>query len=205
MLDAALVRGRYEIAADTAAEDTQGIYGSDEFIMDAYAEGTKGACAAHQLPLHPAVEKLTKALHCPVLTVVAQAPELFSVNTVVLVTDGEQGTAPIFMVLSQLQRICKFTLHLLHIDRCFHHQPVIDSVNNMRELANIHSLTNYQIHIIEDYTYEEGIIHFMQKVHPDMVALPVDGHKVISRLLEEIFSSVDAAEQIKYLLTYQTT
>jgi hypothetical protein len=205
MLDAALVRGRYEIGADTAAEGTKGMYESDEFIMDTYAEGTKGACAAHQLTLHPAVEELTKAAHCPVLTIVAHAPEVLSIKTVVLVTDGEQGMAPLFMVLSQLQHISKFTLHLLHINRLFHHQPVIESVNNMRELAKIHSLTNYQIHIMEDYTYEEGIIHFMQKVHPDMVALPVDGHKVISRLLEEILSSVDAAEQIKYLLTYQTT
>jgi hypothetical protein len=203
VMEAALVNGRYEIAADSEAEGTKGIYASGEFMMDGRAEGTKGACAAHELPLHPAVEELMKAAQCPVLTVVPSNYEIFSLKTVVLVTDGEQDTAPLFSTLSQLQRMFRFRLHLLHINRWFHRQNSLEVVNNMRELAKAHSLTGYQIHIIEDYTYEEGIIHFSQKMHPDMIALPVDGHKVISRLLEEVFSQEDATDQIKYLLTYR--
>lgn len=205
VMDNALVRGRYEIAADTKAESTKGIYASGEFIMDDYAEGTKGACAAHELPVHPAVEEMMKQAHCPVLTVVTNQCETITLKSVVLVTDGEEGAAPLFSVLSCLQRIFKFKLHLLHINRCFHQQPVIEVINNVRELAKKYSFTQCQIHVVEDYTYEEGIIHFADQVHPDMIALPVDGHKIISQLLEEIFGCTHADNRIKYLLTYKIT
>ncbi|MDO1445055.1 hypothetical protein Q0590_02275 [Rhodocytophaga aerolata] len=200
VIDAAFVRGKYKLAMK--AEHKQSSGSACEFMMDDFAEGTKGACAAHELPLHPEIETLLLQTHCPVLTV-AHSPKTAALNTVVFVTDGEEGPQPLVTLLAQLQRIFMFKLHLLHINRYFHRQPVIQVMNTMRELANSYSLINYQLHVVEEYTYEAGIIHFLKAVHPDMLALPIDGHKIISRLLEEFFTDSPATTQVPYLLSYK--
>jgi hypothetical protein len=182
-------------------EGTKGAAPAMQIIMDANAEGTKGAFAAHEVPFDPVVNKVITFAHCPVLTL-TKAGERFEIANAVLVTDFEKGSTPLFQKIKHLQQLFNFKLFLLHVNAWYHHESRDILENKLQELAAKHALTNTTFHILDDYTYEEGIIHFSQKVKADMIAMPIDKHKDISRLLSENLKAATTQHQAKCFLTY---
>jgi nucleotide-binding universal stress UspA family protein len=158
--------------------------------VDLTVMGTKGASGLHEILVGSNTEKVVRYAKCPVLSVREKSAG-FSLKNVVLAVNFEENYTAFLNRLKEWQHLFGFTLHLVHVNTPLNFDTTANIDEKMLKFGKKHHLQGYTFTIINDYSYETGIIKFATKTKADMIVMLTHGRKGLSFFLDgSVTSSV---------------
>lgn len=94
-----------------------------------------------------------------------------------------QGQAHLIKAIKTLQAFFGATLDLVFINTPTVFLPSGEVQNAMAKYVRHHHLTRYALHIWNDYTDTDGILHYAKDSGADMLLLATHGRRGLSHLL----------------------
>jgi nucleotide-binding universal stress UspA family protein len=151
--------------------------------VDLIVMGTKGASGLHEILVGSNTEKVVRFAKCPVLSV-REKPQVFDLKNVVLAVNFEENYTSFLNRLKEWQELFGFTLHILHVNTPLNFDTTSSVDEKMSRFSRKHHLQNYTFTILNEYSYEEGIIGFAKKTKADMIVMLTHGRRGFSFFLD---------------------
>ncbi|MCU0354246.1 MAG: universal stress protein [Cytophagales bacterium] len=156
---------------------------ADNPDVDLIVMGTRGDTGLHELFIGSRTEKVVRFANCPVLSVRHLDGE-FRLRDVVLATDFSDDNQPLIEKLKDLQDVFKFYIHVLYVNTPVNYDTTFRIEERMQRFLQTNQLENYRTAIIDDYSHQEGIRRYAERVHADMIAMVTHGRSGVSYLLD---------------------
>jgi nucleotide-binding universal stress UspA family protein len=158
--------------------------------VDLTVMGTKGASGLHEILVGSNTEKVVRYAKCPVLSV-REKPLAFDLKNVVLAVNFEENYTAFVNTLKEWQKLFGFTLHVVHVNTPLNFDTTANIDEKMIRFSKKHQLQDYTFTIVNEYSYEGGIINFATKTKSDMIVMLTHGRKGLAYFLDgSITSSV---------------
>lgn len=151
--------------------------------VDLIIMGTKGASGMQEILVGSNTEKVVRFANCPVLSI-KKKPEDFDLKKVVLAVNFEENYTSFLNKLIGWQKLFDFSLHILHVNTPLNFDTTANVEDKKTRFSRQHQLHNYTFTIVNEYSYEEGIINFANKTKADMVVMLTHGRKGLSFFLD---------------------
>lgn len=174
---------------------------ADNCAVDLIVMGTKGDTGLHELFIGSRTEKVVRYASCPVLSVRGN-PGDFRLCNVVLVTDFSEETAPLLEKLKELQEFFNFYMHILYVNTPINYDTTFRIEERMQQFLQTYELQSYQTAIIDEYTHQEGIRRYAERIHADMIAMVTHGRQGVSYLLDGSIAEEVVNHATTPVLTY---
>jgi nucleotide-binding universal stress UspA family protein len=155
---------------------------SDERV-DLIVMGTKGDSGLHELLVGSNTEKVVRFATCPVLSIGKQ-PEAFELKNVVLAANFEENYSSFLHKLLEWQKLFEFSLHIVHINTPLNFDSSAHIEEKMAWFSKKHQLQNYTFTIVNEFTYEAGIINFASKTKADMIVMLTHGRRGLAYFMD---------------------
>ncbi|WP_439585611.1 universal stress protein [Dyadobacter bucti] len=144
-----------------------------EESVDLIVMGTRGSRGWESTFIGSNVEKILRRSPVPVFAVNQQS-HLKNLRNIVfpcdLVLGNNYGTGQ----LKKLQALLNARLHLLRVDTTLGINKLI-LMQELKDYAAFHGLTNFTINIVKDTDEKDGILHFAKEINADMIAMTTHG------------------------------
>lgn len=144
-----------------------------EESVDLIVMGTRGSRGWGSTFIGSNVEKILRRSPVPVFAVNQQSHVKNLRNIVFpcdLVLGNNYGTGQ----LKKLQALLNARLHLLRVDTTLGIDKLI-LMQELKDYAAFHGLTNFTINIVKDTDEKEGILRFAKDINADMIAMTTHG------------------------------
>lgn len=138
--------------------------------------GSQGATGFKEMFVGSNTEKVVRTSNIPVLVIKNEHPS-FKINNFVFATNlEEQGKGTIRKVVD-FARLVDAKLHLVYINTAneFNTSKEIDS--RLEKYMDSLDFSNYEFHVYNDDSVEEGILNFTQKINADLMGVATHGRK----------------------------
>ena len=170
---------------------------------DLVVMGTSGRSKLEEMIIGSNTEKVVRHAKCPVLTV---HEKLFDTNfkNIVYATsmsDDEKGFSD---VLTNAQELFDATIHLVRVNTPMNFKPDTVVKKLMENFARKLQLKNYTLNVFNDYSEEEGIIHFANTINADLIAMATHGRTGFAHVIAGSIAEDVANHATKPVLTYVT-
>lgn len=109
----------------------------------------------------------------------------FDVKNIVYASDFKEKGAN--NNLEQINLFASFfnaKIHLLFVNTPHHFEESMACYDRIEDIAEKHNLTNYDIHLYNHFTAEDGILSFAKKFKPEIVAISNHGNSGLKRWTE---------------------
>ena len=148
--------------------------------------GSNGASGLKEVLFGSMAQKVVKYLPCPILVVKHPVEGVRrELKHIVFASDFQDSARRPFQLLLDIAQHFGSHIHLLHIDRNEPGKaPDAAILNRMEEFEKICYKLPCTIHERGDLGIEEGIQHFCQDIHADMIALSHYGKSPLQRILQ---------------------
>lgn len=176
------VKVEYDVQVGSTAKHISNII-ADHGAVDLIVMGTKGDTGLHEMFIGSRTEKVVRFAACPVLSVRGNPGE-FRLRNVVLATDFSEEIAPLLGKIKELQEVFNFYLHILYVNTPLNYDTTFRIEERMQRFLKKYELQSYRASIIDEYTHQEGIRRYAERIHADMIAMVTHGRKGISYLLD---------------------
>jgi len=143
--------------------------------------GTKGSTGLEEFLIGSNAEKVVRHAACPVLTI-GDKVENFDFKDIVYAT-GAQENDQCLMVLKQFADVYKSKIHFLRVNTPNNFESDKSSIPSLEKYAEKCGFDNYDVHIYNDASEEEGIIQFSEYKNADMIAMTTHGRTGLAHLL----------------------
>lgn len=124
-------------------------------------------------------EKIVRNSTVPVISV-RTAPG--QVRNIVFPLIPGQGRKPFVEAVKDLQAFFDARIYLLYINTPLFFRNDNDSQKELAQFAQDNNFSNFDAVVRSDYSLEDGVRHFVNEVHADMVALGTHGWKGLTHL-----------------------
>ncbi|QHT67930.1 universal stress protein [Rhodocytophaga rosea] len=153
-----------------------------EHDIDLIVMGTKGSSGIEEFFVGSNTEKIVRRAACPVLSVKNVLPG-FSIRNIAFASNFEKDQLIAVSKLKRFQELFDAQLHLVYINvpNYFVNSRAIRI--RMNEFVQKYQLTNYNFAVYDDNTEEDGIIHFAEEIHADIIAVATHGRTGLAHLL----------------------
>ena len=170
---------------------------------DLIVMGTSGRSRIEEMIVGSNTERVVRYSKCPVLTVHEKSDGVNFKNIVYATSmnDNEKGFAA---VVKNAQEMYGATVHLVRINTPTNFKPDNAVKSAMESFAKKVSLQNYQTHVFNDLSEEEGIIHFADSIKADLIAMATHGRTGFSHVLIGSIAEDVVNHSHKPVLTYVT-
>jgi nucleotide-binding universal stress UspA family protein len=169
--------------------------------VDLIVMGTSGASGWEALIGNSNTAKVVRYARCMVLTVGKKITG-FDIKNLVLAVDFKQVPADFISKLREWQALFGFTIHLLYVNAPLNFTTTLTIEKRMNKFLKDHPLASVTPAIFCDYSQQDGIINYAQKVNADVIAMLTHGRNGIMRLLDgSVTENVVNQSQIP-VLTY---
>jgi nucleotide-binding universal stress UspA family protein len=169
--------------------------------VDLIVMGTSGASGWEALIGNSNTAKVVRYARCMVLTVGKKITG-FDIKNLVLAVDFKQIPADFISKLREWQALFGFTIHLLYVNAPLNFTTTLTIEKRMNKFLKDHPLASVTPAIFCDYSQQDGIINYAQKVNADVIAMLTHGRNGIMRLLDgSVTENVVNQSQIP-VLTY---
>lgn len=160
--------------------------------VDLVVMGTAGHSKLEEMIIGTNTEKVVRHAKCPVLTV-HKKPESLDFKNIVYATSMSADEEVFSRIVKRTQQLYDSTIHLVRINTPGNFQR--DSVvrKYMESFAKKLQFKKVTMNIFNDYSEEEGIIHFASQVDADLIAMATHGrtgfaHVLAGSIAEEVVS-----------------
>jgi nucleotide-binding universal stress UspA family protein len=172
-----------------------------EHNVDLVVMGTEGHTRIEELIVGSNTEKVIRHSSCPVLSI-SRKPSIVDFKNIVYATSMLSGEADFYKVIQEIQNIFDATLHVVWINTPALFQPDTSIKNAMQEFIKKAKLKNYTLNIFNDYSVEEGIVHFAESTNADLIAMATHGRKGLAHILTRSIAESAASKAKRPVLTF---
>lgn len=181
--------------------------GIQQAITDEQADlvvmGTSGRSKLEQMIIGSNTEKVVRHAKCPVLTIHEKSKRADFQN-IVYATSMSEGEKEFSNVIMNTQEVYGATIHLVRVNTPMNFKPDMVVKEIMEKFARKVRLKNYTINVCNDYSEEEGIIHFANSIDADLIAMATHGRTGFAHVIAGSIAEDVANHSRKPVLTYVT-
>jgi len=156
--------------------------------------GTQGATGAAEVFLGSIAERVVRWSKVPVLTIKEAIDDVYFDN-IMFVSNFYGEIEYSFPKIKSFFESFNPKYHLLKIITPNSFEPTDRTKRIINDFASKMKIDNYQAHVYNDYSLEEGVKHFEETINQDLIVVPTHGHKGLSHLL---FGS-DAEKMVNHI------
>jgi nucleotide-binding universal stress UspA family protein len=150
--------------------------------VDFVVMGTKGASGLSEVLIGSNTEKVVRRAKCPVLTVKEGVDESVF-NSIVYATDMGPNEDRVIEALKEIQLAYDSKIYMVWVNTPNNFKADRITKAIMRDFAEKHSLTGYEVHVFNDVIEEDGIRHFADEVDAGMIVMGTSSHTGLSRII----------------------
>jgi nucleotide-binding universal stress UspA family protein len=150
--------------------------------VDLVVMGTRGSSGYAEAMVGSNTEKVVRRAACPVLAV-NEKSTASPLKSIVWATSLRQEDLTAPTVLRELINQKGTTVHLVRINTPGWFIPDTLAKPKLEDFAKAMRLKNYTINVFNDFTEEDGIIHFASAIGADLISLSTHGRKGLAHLL----------------------
>jgi nucleotide-binding universal stress UspA family protein len=150
--------------------------------VDLVVMGTTGSSGYEEVLVGSNTEKVVRRSNCPVLSV-NRPPINPDFKSIVYATSLKDDELPFTRTVRTFQEIYGSQVHIVRINTPGMFINDRQSKEKMSVFARQLRLQNYTLNVYNDYSEEDGIIHFAESVGADMIAMATHGRTGIAHLL----------------------
>ncbi len=150
--------------------------------VDLVVMGTKGTNTLTEVLMGSNAEKVVRHAACPVLTL-KQGAEDAEFKNIVFATGLNDQDNSCTQVVRDFQTIFNAKIHVVRINTPNNFEPDHQSVPALEEYAEKCGFSDYDIHVFNDVSEEDGIMHFADGIKADMIAMATHGRTGFAHLL----------------------
>lgn len=153
-----------------------------EQAVDMVIMGTKGASGVSELLVGSNAEKVVRHAKCPVLTVKQSAADL-EFRNIVFATDLQQQDELCVNAVKSFGKMFDAKIHMVRINTPNNFEADHTSIKALEDYAQKYGFENYDTRVFNDFSEEDGIIHFAESTGADMIAMATHGRTGFAHLL----------------------
>jgi nucleotide-binding universal stress UspA family protein len=169
--------------------------------VDLVVMGTSGKSKLEEMIIGSNTEKVIRYAHCPVLTINGK-PGSTEYKNIVYATSLTDSEKDFSKILKTTQELFKSTIHLVRVNTPSNFQSDAITEKQMQDFVAKTKLQNYTLNIYNDFSEEEGIIHFAESIDADLVAMATHGRKGFAHVLVGSIAEEVASHSRRPVLTY---
>lgn len=154
--------------------ETSKEHGCDFIIM-----GSQGASGLKEMFIGSNTEKVVRTSEIPVLVIKNDHPN-FSIKNLVFATNLDNHNKRTLKKVVAFAELMNAKLHLVYINTANEFITSEETERYLDKFLEGNEFDNYEFHIYNDDTVEQGILHFATKVKADAVGIATHGRKGLS-------------------------
>lgn len=154
--------------------ETSKEHGCDFIVM-----GSKGASGFKEMFVGSNTEKVVRSSEIPVLVIKENRPN-FMVKDFVFATNLDSGNKGTLEKVVNFARLMDARLHLLYINTANEFITSKDTDNYLEKYVDGINYDNYEFHIYNDDSVEQGVLNFSKKINADLIGIATHGRKGLS-------------------------
>lgn len=154
--------------------ETSKEHGCDFIVM-----GSKGASGFKEMFIGSNTEKVVRTSEIPVLVIKENRPN-FMVKDFVFATNLDNSNKGTLEKVVEFARLMDSRLHLLYINTANEFITSKDTDNYLEKYVDGIDYDNYEFHIYNDDSVEQGVLNFSKKINADLVGIATHGRKGLS-------------------------
>lgn len=143
-------------------------------------KGTKGGLS--EVIMGSNAERVVRRSKCPVLTIHKKVTN-FDYKNIVFASGADIDENQCLMLVNQLQQMFDATVHLVRVNTPNNFESDVNTYEDLEAFAKKCGMQKYTTNVFNDYSEEEGIIHFAQKMNADMIAMVTHGRMGFAHFL----------------------
>lgn len=178
----------------------------DEQQVDLIVMGSHGASGVKEVLVGSNAEKVVRHANIPVL-IVKQNPILVEFNTAIFASDFSDEAVEAYIKAKAVFEKLDATMNLIYVntpDTSFKSSIEIDRlVSSFLKKAdgNLESLSD--VHVVSDYSVEQGILNFANNIGADLIAVATHGRKGLAHFFEGSISEDIANHSTLPVMTFR--
>ena len=154
--------------------ETSREHGCDYIIM-----GSKGASGFKEMFVGSNTEKVVRTSEIPVLVIKENRPN-FKVRDFVFATNLDNSNKMTLKKVVEFSKLMDARLHLLYINTANEFSTSKDTETYLEKYVDGINFDNYEFHIYNDDSVEQGVLNFSKKINADLIGIATHGRKGIS-------------------------
>lgn len=154
--------------------ETSREHGCDYIIM-----GSKGASGFKEMFIGSNTEKVVRTSEIPVL-VIKEARPNFEVNDFVFATNLDNNNKMTLEKVVEFAKLMDARLHLLYVNTANEFITSKDTDTYLEKYVEDIDFDNYEFHIYNDDSVEQGVLNFSKKINADLIGIATHGRKGLS-------------------------
>lgn len=154
--------------------ETSREHGCDYIIM-----GSKGASGFKEMFIGSNTEKVVRTSEIPVL-VIKEARPNFEVNDFVFATNLDNSNKMTLEKVVEFAKLMDARLHLLYVNTANEFITSKDTDTYLEKYVEDIDFDNYEFHIYNDDSVEQGVLNFSKKINADLIGIATHGRKGLS-------------------------
>lgn len=152
---------------------------SREHDCDYIIMGSKGASGFKEMFIGSNTEKVVRTSEIPVL-VIKEARPNFEVNDFVFATNLDNSNKRTLEKVVEFAKLMDARLHLLYINTANEFITSKDTDTYLEKYVEDINYENYEFHIYNDDSVEQGVLNFAKKIKADLIGIATHGRKGLS-------------------------
>lgn len=150
--------------------------------VDLVVMGSSSPSRLEEIMVGSNTEKVVRFSKCPVLTV-HQKPTRIQFKEIVYATSLNKDEDVLSVLLKNVQEPYGATVHIVRINTPMNFRSDKEVKIAMELFVRQTKLKNYTLNIFNDYSEEEGIIHFADSINADLIAMATHGRTGLAHIL----------------------
>lgn len=179
---------------------------AQDHSADLVIMGSHGASGLKELFVGSNTEKVVRHSDIPVL-VVKHSPILTDFDTVVFACDFSEDSIPAYINAKKMFDGLSAKMHLVYVnlpnERFRSTSEMETKVSDFLKVANGNLDSLKSVSYVNDYTVEQGIINYANKVGADLIAIATHGRKGLAHFFEGSISEDLANHSLLPVMTFK--
>ena len=180
-------------------------YGVKEIISDKNIDlvvmGTKGASGFEELIIGSNAERIVRHAKCPVLTIHEKVSS-DAIRTIAYANALEEPDHACAGIVNDIQQAFDANIHLVRINTPNNFKPDHVTAPILKNIAEHSGFSNYQTHVYNDASEEEGILNFASTIDADLIVMATHGRTGLAHLLSGSLAESVVNHTHRPVLTY---
>ena len=149
---------------------------------DLVVMGTKGATGLKEMFIGSNTEKIVRGSKVPVISL-PKASAINAINHIVFPNSLREENEVLTNQVKAMQEFFKATLHIVYVNTPAMFKRDFETHSRLEAYAKRYMFKNFQIHVYNDLSEQDGTINFAQEVGANMIAMGTHGRHGLVHLL----------------------
>jgi nucleotide-binding universal stress UspA family protein len=174
-----------------------------DHAVDLIVMGTSSRSTMEDMLAGSNTEKIIRSAACPVLTI-HREPATKEFKNIVYATSMRANEKIFSDVIRRMQEMFDSTVHFVRINTPLNFQSDVNAKRLMEDFARSTRLKNFTVNSYNDFSEEDGILHFAAGIKADLIGMATHGRTGFAQVLIGSIAEDVAKHADKPVLTFVT-